>query len=175
IRKRYEPKIEEAKALTEANPQDLQTRFQLGYLYDIVGRYDEAEIEYRKAVEIDSRHPFPHLNLGHVLKKKGRYRKAIEEYRAAMELGAPDPVGILNNMGSCYNSMQDFPSAEDAFKKAVEVNPKNHYAYVNLAILYETRNETAEAIGILQKAKEVVTDPVALRTIDDFTSKLLRR
>jgi hypothetical protein len=66
-------------------------------------RPDEAEISFRRALELDPNDPENHLELAMALKGQGRYDEAVEHVRRAIELRPDDPnlyrqFGILLTM-----------------------------------------------------------------------------
>jgi glycosyltransferase involved in cell wall biosynthesis len=62
---------------------------QLGHAQKEQGRLEDAELSYRKAIELLADDPDPHLHLGHVLKLQGRAAGALEAYRRSFAL-SPD-------------------------------------------------------------------------------------
>lgn len=155
IRRRYAARIQQAGLSAESRPRDIEAQFQLGYLYDILGMYDEAMIQYQKAAIIDPRHPYPRVNMGLVFFKRRDYDRAVREYRTALDLGAPDPASIYNFIGICYKYLFDFGRAEEAFKKAIELEPNYYDPYANLAAVYEMKKEKEKAAEVLEKGKTV--------------------
>ena len=54
-----------------------------------MGRLNEAEKKFTKALEIDPNEPRAQIGLGYIYYKKGMYDKAIEHYKKGLE-GNPD-------------------------------------------------------------------------------------
>jgi tetratricopeptide (TPR) repeat protein len=50
------------------------------------GKTDEANAEYRKAIDLDPKDASPHLKLELLLKKKGKTDDALAERRKAIDL-----------------------------------------------------------------------------------------
>ncbi len=65
----------------------------LSIIYLYAGRYDAAEAQARKTLEIDSRSFVAHYYLGAVLQLTGRLKEAIAEFQKAVELNN-DPYSI---------------------------------------------------------------------------------
>ncbi|MEO0192751.1 MAG: bacterial transcriptional activator domain-containing protein [candidate division WOR-3 bacterium] len=51
-----------------------------------MGRYSEAEREYREVIRIDPYDPEPHVTLGQLFSLLGRHREACEEFRIAKRI-----------------------------------------------------------------------------------------
>jgi tetratricopeptide (TPR) repeat protein len=103
------------------------TRVQLGY-------WQDDEHLWRHALTVTTRNDFAHNNLGVVLG-----RRATEEAAA----GAPQTAAA------------HFEEAADQFAAAVEINPRNDNAQVNLARAYDALGRRKEAIERLQTALTV--------------------
>lgn len=64
------------------------------------------------------------------------YNPAIEHCKQATEI-APDFSGPYNNLGYLYRQVEDYPSAEQAFKKYIELipsDPNPHDSYAELLL-----------------------------------------
>jgi len=59
------------------------------------------------------------------------------------------------NSGWLSQEQGKFPEAEEAFKKAIEINPKNDRAYFALGALYRGQGKFAQAKDSFQKAVEI--------------------
>ncbi|MFH1612657.1 MAG: tetratricopeptide repeat protein [bacterium] len=67
-------------------------------------KYGEAILSYKRALEIDSKQPFIHLQLGKLYQLSNEYKKAIEEYRK-VEKSKYIKEDLYIKMAECY-SMQ---------------------------------------------------------------------
>lgn len=111
--------------------------FVLGKLLQFrLGRHEEAEAAYRKAIELDPKSVYAWTGLAILLKKHpGRYDESEAAYRKVIEL---DPkfaypwtaLGIL--LGKCLGRYEE---AEAAYRKAIELDPKSVYPWYGLGRL----------------------------------------
>src|SRR5689334_7551222 len=69
------------------------------------------------------------------LVQKQEYSRAILEFRNAAQ-AKPRDAEVFYQMGMAFCSMQDFASAVNAFKKAVQYNPKHFEAQLRLSQIY---------------------------------------
>ena len=65
----------------------------LCWIYFNAHRYDEAEAQARKTLEMDSRFAVAHYYLGEAIQFKGRLTDAIAEYQKSAELN-DDPYSL---------------------------------------------------------------------------------
>ncbi|OFW24901.1 MAG: hypothetical protein A3H27_08050 [Acidobacteria bacterium RIFCSPLOWO2_02_FULL_59_13] len=75
--------ISDLKTSIELNPTEVYGRLALGGVLESQGKLDEAVVLYRKASEITTILPEPHMRIADVLLKRGELDKAISEYRKA--------------------------------------------------------------------------------------------
>ncbi|MCP3964696.1 MAG: protein kinase [bacterium] len=87
---RLEEALEAAERARRLSPESGNVQMQLGLLYTLLGRYDEAEAASRKAAELQKRTTFgfdemrtvgAHMRLGYVHYRQGRWDEAIDAYR----------------------------------------------------------------------------------------------
>src|SRR5436305_8811692 len=78
--------LEKAKA---REPDKASIRESLGIAYFRIGRWDAAEAEFRKVLELSPTDDYAHYALGRCLQKQGREREANVHYKLASSL-APD-------------------------------------------------------------------------------------
>jgi tetratricopeptide (TPR) repeat protein len=79
------PFIEEA---ARARPEVALFHFIHGNILADLGRWDDAEAAYQRALHRDSKQPVVWGGLGHLLGRLGRYDEAREAYAAAVREGA---------------------------------------------------------------------------------------
>ena len=76
-----------------------------------------------------------YLQMGINFETKGELNNAIEAYKKAAKL-SPKEYVPYSNIGSAYFSLKQFPEAETAFLKAIELTPNNVSVYTKLYDLY---------------------------------------
>lgn len=103
-----------------------------------------------------------HYNYANVQKDDGRWETAIDHYRTAIELW-PNYASALNNLGTVLlaraDDMEDgdrrkemaVQEAELRFRDAIRSHPHHAHAHYNLAVLYLQRNETEQALHLLNQ------------------------
>ena len=131
-------------------------------LKDHLKRYDEAEVAYRKAINLDAGNARPWNGLGSLLQEHlNRYEEAEAAYRKAIELDA-ESTWPWNNLGNLLqNHLNRYEEAEGAFRKAIELDPGNAWAWNGLGnLLLDHLKRYGEAEVAFRKATELdPTDP----------------
>jgi Flp pilus assembly protein TadD len=122
----------------------------LGNLLQVhLGRYDEAEAAYRRAMELDPKNGRPWNGLGNLLQVHlGRYDEAEAAYRRAMELD-PKYAWPWNGLGNLLQvHLGRYDEAEAAYRRAMELDPKYASPWIGLGTLLQDhlgRYDEAEA------------------------------
>ena len=78
--------------------------YNYGTILKALGKLKEAEISYRKAIEINPDYALAHCNLGNVLKDLGQLKDAEISYRKAIEIN-PDFANAHYNLGVTLTNM----------------------------------------------------------------------
>jgi Tfp pilus assembly protein PilF len=72
----------------QIKPDDAGIRYQYGYALGELNRLKEAEVQLKKAVELDSDFAAPHYVLAEVYEASGRRPDALKEIRAFLSMSA---------------------------------------------------------------------------------------
>ena len=77
---------------------DLPTALRLAnaQVQESLQRYDLAQQEYRKAIELDPKEPEAHFDLAEILREKSQMAEAAAEYQKAFAFGLNHPVAHYN-------------------------------------------------------------------------------
>ncbi len=116
------------------DPDLAEAHFRLGLGYESLGKREEAEAEYKKAVgaykkyfEENENDAEAHYALGQTYANLGQYSEAIREYRAATKLKEDDP-DIYYDLGVAYTKLAQYDAAAAAFSKSLEIDPDYYRA-----------------------------------------------
>lgn len=94
----------------------------LGWLYNKLQNYIEAERHLRKAIELGDNDEWIYSQLGFNLRSQDRYDEAIENYNRALELGREDSW-IYSEIAWVYFLSEKFSEALEYMNKAKELSP----------------------------------------------------
>lgn len=116
------------------DPDLAEGHFRLGLGYESLGKREEAESEYKKAVaaykkflEDNREDPEAHYDLGQTYAGLGQYSEAIREYREATKLKDDDP-DIYYDLGVALTKLAQYDAAATAFSKSLEIDPDYYRA-----------------------------------------------
>jgi eukaryotic-like serine/threonine-protein kinase len=114
-------------------------------------KWNEAEAEYRRALEINPNNATAHYFYGWgVLMPEKRTEQALEEFRTALSL---DPLSPIVNLNYAFTLMvaRRYPESLAQFNKTIEGNPSFRGLHLYLSQFYAATGRFAEAVGELQK------------------------
>ena len=80
----------------------------------------EAEVSYRKAIEIKPDYADAHSNLGNVLRNLGKIQEAEISLRKAIEI-KPDYVEVYSNLGSILKDLGNLQEARLCSEKIMSI------------------------------------------------------
>ena len=116
------------------DPDLPEARFRLALGYESLGKREEAESEYKKAVEAYKKYfeenrddAEAHYALGQTYANLGQYSEAIREYREATKLKNDDP-DIYYDLGVAHTKLAQYDAAAAAFSKSLEIDPDYYRA-----------------------------------------------
>lgn len=133
-----------AESLT---PNALETHRARGYILYLYGQYEEAVLEYEKAININSNIADLHIALGRVYRtfELQEYTLAIDEFQTANTINPYDPLPdyLLSRV---YLTTGEFAPAIQYAEEAVLNEPENPDWHGNLGSIYYRNYEYRKAI-----------------------------
>lgn len=117
--------------------------------------YEKAEIEYRKALEINPKSTDAMYNLGNALfnqipQSQEKGKEAMEQYATAAKLESDKAklAHINHNLGTLLYMAQQYSQSVEAYKESLRNNPNDN----------ETRYNLAKAMYMLKQQQEQQQD-----------------
>lgn len=100
------------------------------------GKMTDAELDYRKALEGNTRSIEAAYNLGNTLYKQGKIQEASEQYQTVVgnESDKSKLSMAWHNMGNVFMAAKDYGKSINAYKNALRNNPKDDETRYNLAL-----------------------------------------
>jgi adenylate cyclase len=123
---------------------------------------EEAEREYRRALELNPNNADAHHHYGLLLANTGRFEQALDEGRRALEL---DPLSLLVNLqvGWVYWYAHRADEALGQARKIIEIEPGFQSAYWLMGANYVSKGMYEEAVAAYQKSFALGNcNPIAL-------------
>jgi len=138
----YQRAKEKLNRALEIEPKNASVHATLGLLFQLEGENKLAETYFSSAVRFDPDSARVRNLYGAFLFAEKRYFEAIEQLQKASENRFyPNRPSVFENLGVAYSRVNDSASAEAAFTRAVQLNPEQSRALLELAALrYDQRN-----------------------------------
>ncbi|HEY5040022.1 MAG TPA: tetratricopeptide repeat protein, partial [bacterium] len=125
--------------------------------YFASGRIAEAIPKLVEALGIDPECPLTCFQLGYCFRATGELEKSESFYLKALRM-APEAGWIYSNLGRTYQAMNDKPKAIEAFWRALDHLPGDHFVLEQLVglgeifVLQQTKGEGGFPGGFVRKA-----------------------
>ena len=99
----------------------------------------DAEVNYRKALEVNPKSTVSMYNLGNTLSQQQKFQDAMEQYVAAgkIEKDKMKLAHIYHNMGVLFQAGKDYAKAVEAYKMSLRNNPADDETRYNLALAHK--------------------------------------
>ena len=96
----------------------------------------KAEVDYRKALEINPKSTDAMFNLANTLLMQQKAKEAMEQYESVskIEKDKDKLAQIYHNMGVILQSSKQLPQCIEAYKESLRNNPKDNETRYNLAL-----------------------------------------
>ena len=111
------------------DPSLAEAHFRLGLGYEALGKREESEAQYKKAVDAYKKYlgenrddAEAYYNLGQTYAGLAQYSEAIRQYREATKRKEDDP-DVFYDLGVAYTKLAQYDEAAAAFSKALEIDP----------------------------------------------------
>lgn len=155
--KNYEAAVQLFTKATDADPKDYAAHFNLGLAYSLLNKNAEAIEEYRRTLAIKPDLYEAELNLGIVLLEQKQPGDAIGQLLDAV---ARKPAEFRPNfyLAEAYLAAGDPGRAEEAYKKAGELNPKSAAVQLGLGRTRARQDRLTEGAANFRQAAELDPD-----------------
>jgi tetratricopeptide (TPR) repeat protein len=145
----------------EVEPQNALYHNAVGAVLLNVGRFPDAQAEFQKAVELDPTYADAYHNLGSTYAEQGQWEDAITAYKKALaQTIYTSPENTYNNLGYAYWALDRRKEAEDAFRAALQLEPKLVPSHFWLGVLLQKEGRKDEAKQHFQAARDL--EPASL-------------
>jgi tetratricopeptide (TPR) repeat protein len=118
------------------------------------GDHTNAIAQYREAIRLNPLLPGAHFELAEQLRTStdpALNAQAEDEYKAAIKANRYDELS-WRQLGETMSTKGDFKAAEEDYRRALALQPKDSNAKTGLAIALISLNQTDDAISLLENA-----------------------
>jgi len=167
--------IENYKLAIKDDPTTPMLSEELSELYIQTGRLREAQSDAEEALKANPNDVNAHRMLGRIFTRQigdsqehkideSMLKKSIEEYKKITELDPKDTDSWLM-LGRLEKVAQNSVEAQNAYKKALEVDPDNEDALTGLAMVYADLGDNTSAADLLKKLAAKNPTPRSLQAL----------
>ena len=155
--KDYIPKTDAAaKKAIDLDPTLAEPHAALGMIkYANQWDWAGAEIELKRAIELNPNYPTSHHWYSICLRQQGKFEEGLSEIKRAQELDPLSPIINLNVAEALYIMQRDDQAIEQ-YQKTLELDPNFPGVHLNLAVAYAQQRKFDEAIRELEKVRQIV-------------------
>jgi protein O-mannosyl-transferase len=161
------------KNIIKFSRYSFQAHNNLGMEYEHLGRFAEAEREYKRALEIKPDLAEARFNMAQLHFKLKLYSQAKSEYELLekIALGAK-AAEVENNLGNIYEVAGNLDGAIERYNQALRLNPGLKFTHFNLARIYFVKKEPRAAVEQILASLDLSdkNNPALRKIIEDFFS-----
>ena len=144
--------IDMARALTRQYPKSFIAWDLLGATNKLLGNFEEALKNFKKAIEINPDYENAYYNMGVVLLDNyDKPKEAIDSFRKCLSLNSQN-AAAYNNIGNSLRSLGRLKEAIYALRKSTLIEPNNAVYYSNTGNVLRDLGEFNKAIETYNKA-----------------------
>lgn len=148
--------------LVTVSPQSAEAHQRLGKVFLGQGRFPEAEIAFRKALELDPEYAAARTGLGSIAATLGRPEEALKEFDQSIDL-LPHQSDAHFFRGQALEALGRTDDALAAYFRALELEPNSSRAQLRIATILLGRDEPDQAL--------VRLDPLVEQNPDDAEAR----
>jgi len=148
--------IEQYREINRLDPSDTESALWLARLYRLKNEHDKAEQVLRSILKSDPENEPAIEQLTQLLMDEGKSAEAVTLLEGIIA-HSPSPV-LLDLLGDAYTQTHELAKAEEAYRKAVELDPSelSHQRGLGQTLLAEEK--FPEALKVYQKLSDVMPD-----------------
>jgi tetratricopeptide (TPR) repeat protein len=154
----------------DLDPDNLITRYRLGYVYTQMGRLDEAQEHLTYALTLRDDFAPALAALGYVTRRKAEKMsqgldrdKMLNEAERLILAGLSISPNLVDDDGESwwgslaglYRRRGQIDAAIDAYDRAAKVTPKSSYAFSNLALLFGQKQDRQRMLRSYQRVEQL--------------------
>jgi protein O-GlcNAc transferase len=139
--KKHKKKISVSRLTNKKEPLP---NYNLGVVLFNNRQYDEAIVNFKKAVEQNPNLIHAYNYLGNAFQEKKQFNESIACYEKAIQVNPADPTAYIN-LGIAFQNIKQHERAIKYFKAAIQINPNLYqaYDYMGLSLTMESNMEKA--------------------------------
>jgi tetratricopeptide (TPR) repeat protein len=153
----------EQKQIKSENAESYKSR---GLAHLEKRQYDQAIMDFNKALKINPRDAHAYHNRGRAYEEKGQYDQAILSFDKVLEIN-PRYVDAYFNRGLVYHAKGQYDQAVSDYTKALEINSGDAGTYYARGFTYYFKKEYEKSWVDVKKAQSLGY-PIHPKFLDDL-------
>ena len=143
----------------------VDAHYNLGHLYEDIGRQQDALEAYEKALSINPAHKDSYYKLGHLYQELGQAQKAVMAYSQIIRSNPSDEDGYLNLIKTYSEIIKEEPqnliyrkareSVLEAYADLINSKGSNSVSFFNMGVVHNEIGDPLSAIRYYQRALEI--------------------
>ncbi len=127
----------------KANKEKAKTFIRKGNSNLLNNKLQDAEVNYRKALNLNPKSNTAHYNLGNALYQQQRYQEATEQFLHSSEKNDDklSKAKSFHNLGNSYFKGNQLDKAISAYENALKLNPNDMDTKYNLALAKKNQDK----------------------------------
>jgi tetratricopeptide (TPR) repeat protein len=142
------------ETLVQRYPKEKEFHQRLGWLYRGIGRFDEAVVEFKKALELDPNWSFALNLLGATYIASGNLEKALETFKRYESI-YPDDATACISIGDIYLFMGLIEQAINKYRDALRLKPDNTQSMIGISYAYALREKYDDALHYAEQCVSI--------------------
>ena len=151
----YEQAASEFQLALNYEPTNDEAYGGLAFAYQRLGRLQDAEQTFLKAVQVRPNSAAPHVLLARFYMQQAQYSKGQDEFRRATEL-APQNARYWASRGGADYGAGDYNAAIADLQHAINIRPTDA-AYNNLGLAYFAQHRFDQAVNAFEQGAALST------------------
>ena len=148
--------IEQYREIYRLDPSDTESALWLARLYRLKNDHDKAEQVLKNILKSDPENELAVEQLTQLLMDEGKAPEAVTLLEG-ITAHSPTPV-LLDLLGDAYTQAHDLAKAEQAYRKAQELDPSELSHQRGLGQILLAEEKYAEALAVYQKLSDLMPD-----------------
>ena len=139
----------------------------VGLSYFETGRYEQAEIQFKKAIQLDPQEPNAYRWLGRVMEQVAKPDSAEYFYNRAITI---EPEGWVyhNELGDFYLYQGDYTLAGKQYDQVRALTPGNYLPYNGLGVIAKSEGRIEQALEWFYLSTDKRPNAVAYRSLGEL-------
>ncbi len=165
------------KAL-QIDPNNVLLNEHYGSALAVSGRYSEAKIYLKKALNKSIIKPYVLNNLGIVNRALGLYEEGLLNIKSALKF-EPKYTDAWVNCANLHGDLRQWAQAIECYKNAIKLESKDSVPYISLANAHLHNREFDLSLEIYQNSQKLFKDPqfligelICYRAMENFVKAL---